>query len=768
MKLIFKQTEHGFERKCTKVQDTKKFDCKAQIILREILLFTKSKLHKDTPYERRKASEAVQKELKKEIHDTDVAVRCIAVNLPSQEEHSGHVVGQEAGICQPIDKIVLKEIDKLVSEGVYDAEMQRHLKKAVASRYPEQSSQLENRRFHSQLQDIRNHMYLSQIRQLYSKNDQESLQYKVEEWKKRFPEDNVYCKLRLEDERLGQQTQKFLFVYQSKQQARLFARYGEIVLLDATYKTMRYSLPLFFLCVRTNVNYQVIGTFIVQNETKEEIKAGIEVIKAWNKKWHPRFFMTDFDEKEINALEDSFEGAEVYLCDFHPEQAWTRWVSATKNKVNEYKIEVLARLGRLAKAESEVQYHKMLHELRESSIWKDSPALQQWFSNQWLPEYKRWVWAFRNNSFQVLIKTNNGIERQNEMLKYSYLRCKRKCSVTQLATILVENFFPFYHLFHRYAILNSKSSSGYRKYKAEVPEFLKDRPRFFILNCMQSIQAANVIKREHIALRPDGSIEVQSVQALPRFRTYQVSFGNENTMPSCQCESWQLNLLPCKHIFAVTLHCPGYSWYSLPAVYRESPVFRLDDLHVVPKVTSHPMSSKKPDDDPFMSALVRDEETASFEEDIQTSVIEEASTSGNAGKLPKSRSARLNVASECRDYLSQIRNLTYLITDETSLKNLFVKLHDILEGLKNTADRDNGFILENTGQKIRRKSTANEEPLGKDETLLDTIDVTTSKVVLLPKEETSKLVKRRYGQAYETRVAHKNVNLNIDTGLPGN
>ena len=272
--------------------------------------------------------------------------------------------------------------------------MQRHLKKAVASRYPEQSSQLANRRFHPQLQDIRNHMYLSQIRQLYSKNDQENLQYKVEEWKKRFPEANFYCKLRLEDERSGQESQKFLFVYQSKQQARLLARYGEIVLLDATYKTMRYSLPLFFLCVRTNVNYQVIGTFIVQNETKEEIKAGIEVIKAWNKKWHPRFFMTDFDEKEINTLEDSFEGAEVYLCDFHREQAWTRWVSATKNKVKEYKIEVLARLRRLAKAESEVQYHKMLHELRESSIWKDSPALQQWFSNQWLPEYK--VSGFHN------------------------------------------------------------------------------------------------------------------------------------------------------------------------------------------------------------------------------------------------------------------------------------------------------------------------------------------------------------------------------------
>ena len=284
---------------------------------------------------------------------------------------------------------MLNELDKLVSEGVYDAiEMQRHLKKFVGSKHPEQRSQLENRRFHPQLQDIRNHMYLSQIRQLYSKNDQENLQQKVNEWKRIFPEDNIHCMLRLEDEQSKQETQRFLFVYQSKQQARLLARYGEIVLLDATYKTMRYSLPLFFICVRTNVNYQVVGAFIIQNKTKEEIKAGIEVIKSWNKEWHPRFFMTDFDEKEIDALEESFEAAEVYLCDFHQEQAWTRWVSATKNKVREYRTEVLARLRRLARSNSEGQYKKMLLELTESSVWKESPTLQQWFGNQWLPEYK--------------------------------------------------------------------------------------------------------------------------------------------------------------------------------------------------------------------------------------------------------------------------------------------------------------------------------------------------------------------------------------------
>ena len=41
--------------------------------------------------------------------------------------------------------------------------------------------------------------------------------------------------------------------------------------LDATYKTMKYELALFFLCLRTNVGYSVVAEFIVQEESAEKI-----------------------------------------------------------------------------------------------------------------------------------------------------------------------------------------------------------------------------------------------------------------------------------------------------------------------------------------------------------------------------------------------------------------------------------------------------------------------------------------------------------------
>ena len=87
-------------------------------------------------------------------------------------------------------------------------------------------------------------------------------------------------------------------------------RYGnEIMLLDATYKTMRYDLPLFFLVViKTNINYTVVESFITQDETTASIEEALHIFRDWNPQWKPQYFMTDFCQEEINAIESTFKG----------------------------------------------------------------------------------------------------------------------------------------------------------------------------------------------------------------------------------------------------------------------------------------------------------------------------------------------------------------------------------------------------------------------------------------------------------------------------
>ena len=61
---------------------------------------------------------------------------------------------------------------------------------------------------------------------------------------------------------------------------RLYRRYTPtLVLLNATYRTTKYSLPLFFLVVQTNINYQVAVVIVCQEKTTEIITEALIQIK---------------------------------------------------------------------------------------------------------------------------------------------------------------------------------------------------------------------------------------------------------------------------------------------------------------------------------------------------------------------------------------------------------------------------------------------------------------------------------------------------------
>ena len=78
--------------------------------------------------------------------------------------------------------------------------------------------------------------------------------------------------------------------------------YGNnICLLDATYKTTRYSIPLYFQVINgvINVDYRTVGSFATQDETLVE---ALSIIKFWYQKWKPICFMVDNCDKKITLL----------------------------------------------------------------------------------------------------------------------------------------------------------------------------------------------------------------------------------------------------------------------------------------------------------------------------------------------------------------------------------------------------------------------------------------------------------------------------------
>ena len=95
----------------------------------------------------------------------------------------------------------------------------------------------------------------------------------------------------------------------------MFERYGsELALMDATYKTTRYA-STFFVCVHTNVGYKVVAKFMCQSEDQASISEALAIIKGWDPVWNPTYFMVDYSNAEIAALEEQFPKSFVYICD---------------------------------------------------------------------------------------------------------------------------------------------------------------------------------------------------------------------------------------------------------------------------------------------------------------------------------------------------------------------------------------------------------------------------------------------------------------------
>lgn len=100
-----------------------------------------------------------------------------------------------------------------------------------------------------------------------------------------------------------------VFLHQSQWQQEMMAVYGnDICVIDGTYNTNMYGLPLLFVCVSTNVCYATVATMLLCDETKQSILAGLQQLAEWNPGWKPRYFMSDYHEGQIAGLQLAFPG----------------------------------------------------------------------------------------------------------------------------------------------------------------------------------------------------------------------------------------------------------------------------------------------------------------------------------------------------------------------------------------------------------------------------------------------------------------------------
>lgn len=381
------------------------------------------------------------------------------VSLPTNEAHNNHPTGSEVAFAQRVHPLLVTKINDLVSSNLCNV----HEVKKILRYYTNDELTKDlgfkpnehDRAFYPDISDIKNHVYKAKRALELSKLDQENLKLKVNKWECINSEDKFFFRPYIERtdydsskkelctsgtqstvaeisktqvqhrfhgnsgedddwcEVLGCSkgySQSFLYVHQASWQKRLLERYGNtICLLDATYKTTQYDLALFFICIKTNVGYMVVAEFITQSEDAHHISEALKQLQSWNTNWKPNFFMTDYSDAELLAIEQCFPGIKVYLCDFHREQCWERWTN--KHKIKESKERLLSLLRSCANAPpssddalpKDSNYKQAVDDLKASNIWKNNADVREWLENKWLsiPQVKYTILVQLVNSNRV-------------------------------------------------------------------------------------------------------------------------------------------------------------------------------------------------------------------------------------------------------------------------------------------------------------------------------------------------------------------------------
>ena len=399
--------------KRVRLQGTRKMGCKAHIIQRQYILYPEFAIPSSCSYESMRQERLAKEEKLHQLRDhlnsqKPVKTKSVYyVSLPTEEaHHSTHPTRGANMMAQRVNPHIAARISELVGEGMTDPyEVSKALKHYVTTVLCASSNNPDpdDRAYYPTIRDLRNHIYKAKKALELSKLDQENLKLKIEEWKKSQPDSAFHFQPFIKTEQLEEKSndsaeeefqQSLLWVHQTQWQKEILAKYGNtMTMIDATYKTTKYDIPLFFLTVRTNARYTVVAEFIVQVETAAHIEAALTILKKWNPTWQPKFIMCDYSEAEIMSMESAFPSTIVYICDFHREQCWERWVKDHKHGLTETEgAELLDLLrdcawappSRSTDQTEDSLYHLAVGRLKASQVWLQNEHVRTWLSNYWL------------------------------------------------------------------------------------------------------------------------------------------------------------------------------------------------------------------------------------------------------------------------------------------------------------------------------------------------------------------------------------------------
>ncbi|XP_063223597.1 uncharacterized protein LOC134531708 isoform X2 [Bacillus rossius redtenbacheri] len=555
---------------------SKKLDCPAVIIVRRVRVYpelssTGSKRDKCGVIRKLKVALKEKSSLvsflrfyiKASSGDTHNHPITTKANCQKSQKHSSTTISR---CCkQKIHPELVTEIKKLVEQGITATrDVKLLLDQYVQTKFSgDNVPRKPSKAFSPEEYVINAHVYSVIFSKKRDQIDQEALQQTINEWKNQYSDDLFFY--RPYEFMPNGDVPTLLFCHQTKWQQKLLLRYGRMCLLDAAYKTMNYGLPLFFLAVKTNVGYSVVGTFVVQSESTTLIKEALNIFKEWLPEWQPEFWVTDSNDIEIIAVETTFHGSTVYLDAFHREQAWLSWVRESGNVTPGDEEKILSMWRTIAASTDESEIDSNVEKMNTSNIIQQNPHIYHYFATIWLPEAHRWVQALIDKEFDRIVHISNGFESQNEDLEHFYLCYNVEKSLTAMLKTIINSYLP--DGYRKYCLNNSSFNVLY----SDVPSYLINRPQHFVKHVLKRIIAAHSdFCKDSITEVSEGIFAVQSSTDKTKF--YCVDFN----AATCNCTDFMTFRYPCKHMCAIFEFLPAWSFLRLNSLYTNSPYITID------------------------------------------------------------------------------------------------------------------------------------------------------------------------------------------------
>ena len=247
---------------------------------------------------------------------------------------------------------------------------------------------------------------------------------------------------------------QYLF-FAHKKQIELLRANPDVLLMDCTYRTNKFKLPLLHILGCTNLGtFFSAGFCFLRNETHQDYYWAVSTFLNKTGTPHPRVFISDQEDALKSAVRELLPSIPQLLCVWHinrnvqakAQQVWRDADGITKEekeKIVEKRSQFMTRWNQVVYARNEIEFNSkwrsLLNGYRDQQILCD--YLQQ---NQYQTRFE-WAAAWTSGHRHYNTISTSPIEGMHKVLK-DYLMTSRGdlLRVVQRITAMIENQYSKY------------------------------------------------------------------------------------------------------------------------------------------------------------------------------------------------------------------------------------------------------------------------------------------------------------------------------------